>query len=42
MKPHEAVDAVIADMRDHRITGDGSGLFTAARHIGLVCFGLAS
>ncbi|WP_329269050.1 hypothetical protein [Streptomyces sp. NBC_01451] len=37
MEPHEAVDAVIADMRDHRITGDGSGLFTATRHIGLLC-----
>ncbi|WP_326759184.1 hypothetical protein OHB35_15530 [Streptomyces phaeochromogenes] len=37
MEPHEAVDAVIADLRDHRITGDGSGLFTATRHIGLLC-----
>ncbi|MFF7174718.1 hypothetical protein [Streptomyces pseudovenezuelae] len=37
MEPHEAADAVIADMRDHRITGDGSGLFTATRHIGLLC-----
>jgi hypothetical protein len=37
MEPHEAVDAVIADMRDHRITVDGSGLFTATRHIGLLC-----
>ncbi|MFG2349638.1 hypothetical protein [Streptomyces phaeochromogenes] len=37
MEPHEAVDAVIADMRDHRITSDGSGLFTATRHIGLLC-----
>lgn len=37
MEPHEAVDAVIADMHDHRITGDGSGLFTATRHIGLLC-----
>jgi hypothetical protein len=37
MEPHEAVDTVITDMRDHRITGDGSGLFTATRHIGLLC-----
>jgi hypothetical protein len=37
MQPHEAVDAVLADLRDHRITGDGHGLFTATRHIGLLC-----
>ncbi|MEV0472532.1 hypothetical protein [Streptomyces prunicolor] len=37
MKPHEAVDAVIADLRDHRVTGDGHGLFTASRHIDLLC-----
>ncbi|WP_371551337.1 hypothetical protein OG266_38240 [Streptomyces sp. NBC_00554] len=37
MEPHKAVDAVIADIRGHRITGDGSGLFTATRHIGLLC-----
>ncbi|MCX4884682.1 hypothetical protein [Streptomyces sp. NBC_00847] len=37
MEPREAVDAVIADLRDHPITGDGSGLFTATRHIGLLC-----
>ncbi|WP_329343640.1 hypothetical protein OG252_45195 [Streptomyces sp. NBC_01352] len=45
MEPHEAVDAVLADLRDHRdhrITGDGSCLFAATRHIGLLCFGLAS
>ncbi|CAM5395373.1 hypothetical protein SALBM311S_10533 [Streptomyces alboniger] len=42
MGPHEPVDAVIADPCDHRITSDGSGLFTATRHIGLLCFGLAS
>ncbi|MGW0710195.1 hypothetical protein ACWD4G_30280 [Streptomyces sp. NPDC002643] len=37
MKAHDAVDAVIADLRDHRITGDGDGLVTATRHIGLLC-----
>ncbi|MEV7731690.1 hypothetical protein AB0O75_06165 [Streptomyces sp. NPDC088921] len=42
MEPHEAVDAVIADLRNQRITGDGRGLLTATRHIGLLCFGLAS
>ncbi|MFF4361558.1 hypothetical protein [Streptomyces sp. NPDC001604] len=31
------MDAVIADLREHRITGDGIGLFTATRHIGLLC-----
>ncbi|WP_433919802.1 hypothetical protein OIE50_38855 [Streptomyces canus] len=37
MEPHEAVDAVIADLRDHRITVDGSGLFTTTRQITLLC-----
>ncbi|MFG3261685.1 hypothetical protein [Streptomyces bobili] len=37
MEPHEAVAAVIADLRDHRITGDGSGLLTATRQITLLC-----
>ncbi|MFF1297268.1 MULTISPECIES: hypothetical protein [unclassified Streptomyces] len=37
MEPHEAVDAVIADLRDHRITVDGSGRFTATRQITLLC-----
>ncbi|MFE0188018.1 hypothetical protein [Streptomyces sp. NPDC058989] len=37
MEPREALNAVIADMRDHRITGDGSGLFTAIRHVDLLC-----
>ncbi|MEV7888436.1 hypothetical protein ACWD3I_29785 [Streptomyces sp. NPDC002817] len=37
MAPHEAVDAVIADIREHRISGDRSGLFTLIRHIGLLC-----
>ncbi|NEB01989.1 hypothetical protein [Streptomyces sp. SID13726] len=32
-----AVDAVIADLRDHRITVDRTGLFNATRHIGLLC-----
>ncbi|MGW2721051.1 hypothetical protein [Streptomyces sp. NPDC001492] len=42
MEPHEAVDAVMADLREHRITGDGNGLFTATRHIGLLCHLAAS
>ncbi|WP_406180754.1 hypothetical protein [Streptomyces canus] len=42
MEPHEAVDAVLADLRDHQITSDGSCLFAATRHIGLLCFGLPS
>ncbi|WP_188278870.1 hypothetical protein [Streptomyces sp. CBMA152] len=37
MHPRDAVDAVLADMRDHRITADGTGLFNATRHIGLLC-----
>ncbi|MEU4173770.1 hypothetical protein [Streptomyces sp. NPDC026589] len=33
----DAVDAVTADIRDHRITVDGTGLFNVMRHIGLLC-----
>ncbi|MCX5395647.1 hypothetical protein [Streptomyces sp. NBC_00102] len=33
----EAVDAVDADIRDHRITVDATGLFTLTRHIDLLC-----
>ncbi|WP_326740368.1 hypothetical protein [Streptomyces sp. NBC_01022] len=31
------MDAVIADVRTCRITGDGNGLFTATRHVSLLC-----
>ncbi|MFF9511554.1 hypothetical protein ACF1BU_33830 [Streptomyces sp. NPDC014724] len=37
MSPRQAVDAVTADIRDHRITADGTGLFNMTRHIGLLC-----
>jgi hypothetical protein len=37
MSPRQAVDAVTADIRDHHITADGTGLFNATRHIGLLC-----
>ncbi|WP_406439150.1 hypothetical protein OHB14_51365 [Streptomyces sp. NBC_01613] len=37
MEPHEAVDAIAADLRDHQITGDRHGLFTASRDIELLC-----
>ncbi|MFJ9900698.1 hypothetical protein ACIQPR_45980 [Streptomyces sp. NPDC091280] len=37
MQPHQAVGAVLSDLREHRVTGDGDGLFTATRHIGLLC-----
>ncbi|MEU9426474.1 hypothetical protein AB0D87_27140 [Streptomyces sp. NPDC048342] len=37
MSPRHAVDAVTADIRDHHITVDGTGLFNATRHIGLLC-----
>ncbi|MFE3184277.1 hypothetical protein ACFXKR_25920 [Streptomyces violascens] len=37
MAPRDAVDAVIADIRQHRITADGTGLFTVTRHISLLC-----
>ncbi|MCX4531072.1 hypothetical protein [Streptomyces sp. NBC_01669] len=33
----DAVDAVAADIRDHRITVDGAGLFNVTRHIDLLC-----
>lgn len=33
----DAVDAVTADIRDHRITVDGTGLFNVMRHINLLC-----
>ncbi|MFI1677393.1 hypothetical protein [Streptomyces sp. NPDC020607] len=33
----DAVDAVTADIRDHRITADGTGLFNVMRHINLLC-----
>lgn len=32
-----AVDAAAADIRDHHITVDGTGLFNASRHIDLLC-----
>lgn len=32
-----ALDAVDADIRDHRITVDGTGLFNVMRHIDLLC-----
>lgn len=31
------MDAVIADVRACRITGDGNGLVTATRHVSLLC-----
>uniref|UniRef100_UPI003C7BF8B8 hypothetical protein n=1 Tax=unclassified Streptomyces TaxID=2593676 RepID=UPI003C7BF8B8 len=37
MSPRHAVDAIAADIRDHPITVDGTGLFNATRHIGLLC-----
>ncbi|MFI7352005.1 hypothetical protein ACIBSR_37835 [Streptomyces sp. NPDC049936] len=37
MTPLNALDAVAADVRDHPVTLDGSGLFTAMRHIDLLC-----
>ncbi|WP_432104141.1 hypothetical protein [Streptomyces sp. bgisy091] len=37
MSPRQAVDAVTADIRAHHITVDGTGLFNATRHIGLLC-----
>ncbi|MGY5035842.1 hypothetical protein ACWC9U_34490 [Streptomyces sp. 900116325] len=36
MSPRQAVDAVVADIRDHRITVDGTSMFNMARHIGLL------
>lgn len=37
MELSEALDAVADDIRDHRITPDGHGLFTAIRHVDLLC-----
>ncbi|MFG2471569.1 XF1762 family protein [Streptomyces canus] len=37
MSPRQAVNAVTADIRDHHITVDGTGLFNATRHIDLLC-----
>lgn len=37
MSPRQAVDAVTADIRDHHITVDSTGLFNVTRHIGLLC-----
>ncbi len=37
MSPRQAVDAVTADIRDHHFSVDGTGLFNATRHIGLLC-----
>ncbi|MEV0038880.1 hypothetical protein [Streptomyces sp. NPDC050804] len=37
MSPRQAVDAVTADIRDHHISVDGTGLFNATRHIDLLC-----
>ncbi|WP_406463315.1 hypothetical protein OH768_47670 [Streptomyces sp. NBC_01622] len=37
MELSEALDAVAADVRDHRITPDFYGLFTAIRHVDLLC-----
>ncbi|MET8126465.1 hypothetical protein [Streptomyces sp. NPDC005231] len=37
MSPRQAVDAVTADIRDHRITADDTGLFNVTRHVGLLC-----
>ncbi|MFE9725941.1 hypothetical protein ACFYQ5_20675 [Streptomyces sp. NPDC005794] len=37
MFPRQALDAVTADIRDHHITADSTGLFNATRHIGLLC-----
>ncbi|MGV9625169.1 hypothetical protein [Streptomyces sp. NPDC003487] len=37
MSARQAVDAVTADVRDHPITADGTGLFNVIRHIDLLC-----
>ncbi|MFF1696225.1 hypothetical protein ACFVXC_21785 [Streptomyces sp. NPDC058257] len=42
MSPRQAVNAVTADIRDHHITVDGTGLFNTTRHIGLLCHLTAS
>ncbi|MGZ2361544.1 hypothetical protein LRE75_33515 [Streptomyces sp. 372A] len=37
LSPGLALEAVIADTRDHPITPDGTGLYTVTRHIELLC-----
>ncbi|MEU9189250.1 hypothetical protein AB0D14_32840 [Streptomyces sp. NPDC048484] len=37
MSPRQAVDAVTADIRGHRNTVDGTGLFNVTRHVSLLC-----
>ncbi|MFD3580865.1 hypothetical protein [Streptomyces sp. NPDC058683] len=37
MSPRQAADAVTADIRDHPISADGTGLSNATRHIDLLC-----
>ncbi|MFD3415316.1 hypothetical protein [Streptomyces cyaneofuscatus] len=37
MLPLQALDAMTADVRGHRITVDSTGLFDATRHISLLC-----
>ncbi|MFG3151424.1 hypothetical protein ACGF7W_05180 [Streptomyces sp. NPDC048219] len=37
MTPLNALDAVAADVRDHPVTLDGTGVFNAMRHIDLLC-----
>ncbi|WP_299532919.1 hypothetical protein [uncultured Streptomyces sp.] len=37
MSPRQALDAVTADIRDHHIAADSTGLFNTTRHIGLLC-----
>lgn len=38
LEPHAALDAVIADVHECRITGDSNGLFTASRNVSLLCY----
>ncbi|MEU2344895.1 hypothetical protein ABZ745_24100 [Streptomyces sp. NPDC013082] len=37
MSPRQALDAVTADIRDHHIAEDSTGLFNTTRHIGPLC-----
>ncbi|OAR21872.1 hypothetical protein A8W25_30820, partial [Streptomyces sp. ERV7] len=37
MAAHQALDAVAADLREHHVRCDRHGLFTASRHIDLLC-----
>ncbi|MFJ6438657.1 hypothetical protein [Streptomyces sp. NPDC091416] len=37
LDPLAAVDAVITDVHEFRIPGDANGLFTATRHVSLLC-----